>query len=304
MRALAIAGLLCSWLANAAAQSPDDIKRANEIFLEGRDLLTSKQTAAACEKFEESIALDPTAPGVMLNLGLCYEMLEKYATSLYWFRKAQVAAAEAKLPAYEDEAKRHTLLLSAKVSTVKLDTSAAPADVEIRIDSKLIAPTDYARVELDRGTHSLEARASGKQPYKESIEDDEGTITLPPLVDEDTVRLPPPPIEPTPPSNMGRTVLAASFGAVGLGLCIASPLWARHTMNAYDEAVMKGEMPDYSSARAKQHIATGMFVAGLAAIGFGTYLYLTMPSNSPTATTAITPVIDAHHVGIAISGSL
>src|SRR6185503_15104741 len=176
MLALAIAGLLCSWLATAAAQSPSDIARANEIFLEGRELLTSKQTAAACEKFEESIALDPTAPGVMLNLGLCYEMLEKYATSLYWFRKAQVAAAEAKLPAYEDEAKRHTLSLASKVQTVKLDVSDAPADVEIRIDSKLIAPTDYARVELDRGTHNLEARASGKQPFKQSFDDDEGTI--------------------------------------------------------------------------------------------------------------------------------
>ena len=61
----------------------------------------------------------------MLNLGLCYERLERYATSLFWFRKAQVAAAEAHLPAYEDEAKRHTLALSTKVSILKVDASAA-----------------------------------------------------------------------------------------------------------------------------------------------------------------------------------
>jgi hypothetical protein len=302
MRALAIAGLVCGWLGNAAAQSPDDIAKANAIFLEGRELLTSKQTKAACDKFEESIALDPTAPGVMLNLGLCYELLERYATSLYWFRKAQTAAAEAHLPAYEDEAKRHTLALSTKVSTVKLDVSEAPLDVEIRIDTKLIAPTDYARVELDRGTHELEARASGKQPHRESIESDAGTVTIPALTDV-TPEVPIGPIDNGSRSNLGRTLLAAGFGTVGLGLCIAAPLWARHTKNAYDEAVANGDMPSYSEARAKQHVATGMFIAGLGLIGFGTYLYLTMPSSTPVST-AITPVIDAHQVGISISGAL
>jgi len=62
-------------------------------------------------------------------------------------------------------------------------------------------------------------------------------------------------------------------------------------------------MPSYSSARNKEHIATGMFIAGLGLIGFGTYLYLTAPSGK-TPTTAIAPVIDGHQVGLAISGSL
>src|SRR5829696_9786868 len=142
MRAIGIAVVVSAAFGTATAQSPGDLERANALFLEGRELLTSHDTQAACDKFEASIALDPAAPGVMLNLGLCYEMLEKYATSLYWFRKAQVAAAEANLPAYEDEAKRHTVALAAKVSIVRLDASAAPADVEILIDGKAITSTD------------------------------------------------------------------------------------------------------------------------------------------------------------------
>src|SRR6185503_13968636 len=102
MRAIAIAVVVSTALGTAAAQSPDDLERAHALFLEGRKLLTSHDTQAACDKFEASIALDPAAPGVMLNLGLCYELLEKYATSLYWFRRAQVAAAEGNLAAYED----------------------------------------------------------------------------------------------------------------------------------------------------------------------------------------------------------
>ena len=303
MRVLAVAALVCASSVTAAAQTPDDVERAKVVFLEGRELLTSKQTQAACEKFEEAIALDPTAPGVMLNLGLCYELLERYATSLYWFRKAQVAAAEAHLPAYEDEAKRHTIALATKVSIVKLDTSALPDDAEVRIDGKLIAPTDYARIEVDRGSHDLAVRANGKQPYEREVEvtgTDAITIRIPALADEEeevTVDMTEPPVD-TPPSTIGRKIVAASFGAAGLGVCIGSPLWARHTKREYDAAVANGEMPSYSVARTKQHVATVMFVAGLGMIGFGTYLYLTIPAAT------VAPVIDGQQVGVAISGEL
>jgi hypothetical protein len=111
------------------------------------------------------------------------------------------------------------------------------------------------------------------------------------------------PVEPgTPPASRGRIVLAASLGGAGLALCVASPLWARHTQHAYDDAVAAGEMPSYSSARIEQHVATGIFVAGAAAIGAAAYLYFTRPTQTPT--TAIAPVIDGTQVGIAITGSL
>ena len=70
----------------------------------------------------------------------------------------------------------------------------------------------------------------------------------------------------------------------------------------YDDAVKNLEMPDYSSARTKQHVATGMFVAGVGLIGVGAYLYLTKPSSANA--TAFAPVVDAHTIGFAISGSL
>jgi tetratricopeptide (TPR) repeat protein len=301
MRTIGIAVLVCMCVGTARAE-PSDAEQANALFLEGRELLTSHNTQAACEKFEASIALDPEAPGVMLNLGLCYELLEKYATSLYWFRKAQVAAAEANLPAYEEEAKRHTVGLAAKVPIVRLDASAAPG-AEIRIDGKLIAPTDYARVEIDRGSHTLEARAAGKQPYNRSFEVravDGGTITVPAFTDEQQIVTPPPgggDVEVPSPRN--RIILAAGLGAGGLVLCIVSPLWARHTKNAYDEAVANHEMPSYSSARTKQHIATGMFVGGVGLIGVGAYLYFTRPTR-----TTVVPFADSQQVGIAISGAL
>ena len=304
MRWIALA--LVAWLGVARADSSRE--RANELFLEGRELLTSKQTAAACEKFEESIALDPRAPGVMLNLGLCYEMLEKYATSLYWFRKAQAASSEAKLPEYEAEAKRHTIELASKVPVVKIDVSDAPADVEIRIDGKLIQATDYARVEIDRGGHNVEARAPGKQPFQRSIVvkgEDAGTLVIPELEDVKVEKREEPVETPTTRSSTitGRDVLAASFGVVGIGLCIASPLWAHKIKSDYEDARAAMEMPSYSGARNQQHIATGMFFVGAGLVGLGTYLYLSRPSGD-TGATAVVPVVGPSQVGIALSGSL
>ena len=118
--------------------------------------------------------------------------------------------------------------------------------------------------------------------------------------------MPPPvttdPVEPGAPAPRGRIVLAAALGGAGLGLCIGSPLWARHTKHAYDDAVAAGEMPSTSSARLKQHVATGMFVAGAAAVGVAAYLYFTKPASSTS--TAVVPVIDGTQVGLALSGSL
>lgn len=306
MRALGIAVVVCTALGTAAAQSPTDVERANALFLEGRELLTRRDTQAACDKFEASIALDPAAPGVMLNLGLCYELLKKYATSLYWFRKAQVAAAEGKLTAYEDEAKRHTVALAAKVSIVRIGAAAVPASAEILIDGKLVAPTDYARVEVDRGRHTLEARAPGKRPFRRSFEvtgTDAGTLVIPALADGSRgAGSPDSDAFGDAPSPRGRIVLAASLAGAGTLLCIASPLWARSVQSSYDAAVANMEMPSYSAARTQQHIATGMFVVGAGLIGAGAYLYLTRPRAE--VATALVPLIDAHHVGFALSGSL
>src|SRR5262245_38878261 len=98
MRHIGVSVLLvsCALVGAARADGSGKQKRADELFEEGRKLLNAEDPAGACEKFNEAIKLDPDAPGTMLNLGLCNEKLQKYRTALYWFRKAQARAAEAK----------------------------------------------------------------------------------------------------------------------------------------------------------------------------------------------------------------
>src|SRR5579862_1271919 len=74
------------WAGVASAQpDPDAPTPAQTLFSEGRALLEANQPAAACEKFEASLKLEPDAPGPMLNMGLCHEQLDHLATALRWF---------------------------------------------------------------------------------------------------------------------------------------------------------------------------------------------------------------------------
>src|SRR5687768_14215385 len=123
MRRLGVSLAVVTLCVGSALADDGTRKRADELFEQGRKELNEAGTnpaknAAACEKFDEAIKLDPEAPGTMLNLGLCNEKLEKYKTALYWFRKAQARASETGLPEYEEAAKEHTGDLAKKVATI------------------------------------------------------------------------------------------------------------------------------------------------------------------------------------------
>src|SRR5512143_2077883 len=106
----------------AAPEQPPAVR----AFEDGRTLLDAGKPGEACAKFEESIKLDPDAPGTMLNLGLCNELLGRTATALRWFRKAQFRAAESNKTEYEQAAKGKTVLLAGKVPAVRIVFSSAP----------------------------------------------------------------------------------------------------------------------------------------------------------------------------------
>src|SRR5262249_19639315 len=126
----------------------------------------------ACSKFAESIRLEPLAAGTMLNLGLCHQQLRHYKTALHWFRKAQIRATETEppLPAYEREAREHTMHLAPIVPTIKITPIASARDAQITTDDEPIRPEDYLHVELDPGDHVLVATAPGKPTFRKELE--------------------------------------------------------------------------------------------------------------------------------------
>jgi hypothetical protein len=285
MRSLVV---LCLLAGSAAADNRSD---ADKAFNEGRDLLVNKKDAkGACDKFEQAITLDPTAPGVMLNLGLCNEMQERFSTALYWFRRAQAAAAEAKPPLvdYQKAAEEHTQALADKIAVGRvLDTDKYPG-ITITVDGRPVRPDEYNHLELD--TQSvIEAHAPGKLTFTQKVEVDGRTAKDITIVMKDE------PIPPMRDPGKGRRRLAYIVGAGGVVLWGVT-LW-------YGLAVRDTADEDYDKAKRElRYYDTGLFIAGTAAVGAAVVLYLTAPKPYRERREAvITPIVTPDQVGVGYS---
>lgn len=285
--------LVCASLQVAIAETAQE--KADRLFAEGRKALTEEDPKRACELFEEAIKLDVTATGTMLNLGLCYEKLQKYASSLYWFRKAQAAAFENKLTDYEAAAKEHTTLNAPKVSVLTITVVGVP-DADIRLDGKKVEPTDYGRVEVDAGTHELVSRAAGKKKVIQTLSINEAESQA------ITVEFKEAAVAEYVDRGSGRRKGAIILGAAGVATLIGVGIYGFvEKANYEDPAAMKDEYED--AATRLRYIGTGLFVIGLGAVAAGTILYLTAPGKEQISDgTAFTPVLSPNEVGFAFSG--
>lgn len=294
--------IACALTAVASADTPQ--QQADKLFAEGRELLVVKKDAkAACEKFEAAISLDATATGTMLNLGLCYETLGKYATSIAWFRKARNAASEAHLDEYEAAATTHTQTITGKVPSLQI---TIPPNAELWIDGKKIAATEYGRVEVDPGSHELVGTSTGMKKVVQKVDVTEGeakpvTITftevaVPVYVDR----------------GHGRKRGAIVLGAAGVAAMIFSGVYSYVEKQAFDDVPSDPKYPDRASQDKRQgeikdkvfYVGTGAFILGSAAVVAAGILYFTAPGKEQVSDgTAFAPVITGDSVGFAASGS-
>ncbi len=283
------------WAGVASAQPAPT--PAQVLFAEGRALLEANQPAAACDKFEASLKLEPDAPGPMLNLGLCHEQLDQLATALHWFRRVQARASELNLPDVEAAAKDKTGALAARVPTIKLTFSRTPPPgTGVAVDGTRVDEVDFARLELDAGHHVVVAE--GVPHVRSEIEITDGdakTVVL---------ALPEPP---QPPKKVWVTVdrgperrrLAYIVGGVGAALLVGDTVFglvAKHEWDATEHPTTK-----QSWQNALRYGGTSIFVVGAGAVAVAAYLYLHAPAPERVERTVVVPAIDRNHVGLALS---
>ena len=296
--------IACALTAVASADTPQ--QQADKLFAEGRELLMVKKDAkAACEKFEAAISLDATATGTMLNLGLCYETLGKYATSIAWFRKAQSAATEAKLDEYEAAAKEHTRNIAAKVPSLQITVS--PPEAEVRIDGTKIASTEYGKVEVDPGSHEIVGTTKGKKKVVQTIDVPESTskaIVVAFIEDAVPVYV---------DRGKGRRRGALILGGAGVAALAFSGIYSyaqkqnwkdagNDTVNVPSKTQRDKNQDDIATK--VQYLGTGAFILGCGAIVAAGVLYFPAPEKEKIADgTAFAPVITRDSFGLAASGS-
>jgi tetratricopeptide (TPR) repeat protein len=276
--------IVCA-LAGDAAANPT----ADKLFDEGRALLAKGDPRGACDKFESAIKLDPGATGTMLNLGLCYEKLGKYATSIAWFRRAQARATEHQLAEYAEAATKYTVELAPKVPTLAIQV-VGPADTEIRLDGDKVDPTDYGQLEVDPGKHELTGTADGKQPATVSVDAKIRAKLVPVRIDvtRDLARA-------GGGHRKRNAILLGVGGAALLGASLGTALyWQKQGEAAVD--------PDANAQTKITYVSNGLFVAGIAAVGVAAYLYVTAPS-AEAPRTAFAPFVTGDQAGFAVTGA-
>jgi hypothetical protein len=274
---------------------------AEQAFLDGRVLMDAGKHPEACARFEESIKLEPDAPGTLLNLGLCNERMGRTATALAWFRKAQFRAAETAMTDYEDVAKNNTFMLAVRVPTLRIAVTNAPPGSTVHLDDKQLADLELGKVEVDPGRHVVELRIQGKEPVRAEVTVKDGDHRDVPLTI--VTAAPPAPVQVTVDVDRGasRRLLAYVVGGAGLAMwggSLAVSLVARGDYQA-------SEHPE--DRRDAQQLArfggTSLFIAGTAAIAGAVVIYLSAPGVERGERTALTPVVGGDQLGLVVHGA-
>jgi hypothetical protein len=153
------------------AQPSDRAVAAEALFAEGRSLIAQNRFAEACEKFDASRKLDP-AVGTLLSLGHCYEAQQRTASAWFAYRAA-VALAAQRNDLRRSTAEERASALEPQLPTIVVHLGEDPSGppTQVAIDGEAFGPDALrAPIAVDPGPHSIEATASGRQPWSTRVE--------------------------------------------------------------------------------------------------------------------------------------
>lgn len=306
---LTVFGLLGTeraWAAEAAADA---------LFEQGRSALTQGDYEIACDKLRRSDELDP-APGTKLNLAECEAMRGRVATAY-----VLLAEVERVLPASDVRApiargKREGLERRLPKLRVTL-APQAPQQTQIRVGTRLLAPSDYGKDILwDPGTWEVSVAAAGFAEHRFQVLIEEGKTQLIvaqplpretaqgraiPLVANRQVAHPRAPIRsqlaqatkssPGPTSSKGLVALGLGLSATALATVTGIlTLQAKSDNDAHCNEVSQNCDADGRTAASRGRILGGITTAGLVAgaVGIGLGIYWISKGEDTPRSAAIT----------------
>lgn len=300
MRAIALAAVLacgCLSPAIAAAAEGGSAAEADTLFTQGRELLEQGRYAEACEKLRKSDELAP-AIGTLLNLGYCYEQLQRYASAMDAYAEAALLAKDARDDKRERFARERFAAVEPKALKLVLRVAeGAASGIEVKRNGMVMPPATWGiPVPVDPEDIVISAAAPGRTPWRAAVlgrgEGATMTVIVPPLDHERPIAAPPPKQEGLRLGakrivavGLGGAALAAFGAGVGLGLGARS---------RYDDSLAGCDATGCSDAArdaqrgavAQGNVATVLVAAGLACVGGGVYLWLTGGDGAKTGASA------------------
>jgi len=302
-------------LAAPAAGQPATTAKADALFNEGRTLLEAGRFKEACEKFEASLD-ESDALGTRLNLALC---MEKRGWIYSAVVKYDDTAARAERAGQHDSAKvarDHANALRSLVPELVITLTAPvvgervmisrPGHPDREIDPRNPVPIDPTDPNDPTDRITVTARAEGHVAYAAppvTILPSGPALPKPaPIVIPELAAILDPSIRPVPPVRHRRRlygVLLAGGGAVAIA---GSALWAVKASD--NSASCRDDLGNLDTGCGDflqlRFGATGLFVAGAAAVGLGVYLILTPHKGEER--TALIPTAGPDRAGLAVLG--
>jgi hypothetical protein len=211
---LAVAATLAltSLFATKAEAQEDRVARAAVLAREAEDLLAKGSVPEACNKLEESQALDPRG-GTLLDLALCREREGRIGTAYNLFVDAEKIATEEKRNDRVTTARvrKNALFLKLPRLTINVPAEVVVEGLEIRLghagdlrSMKLVPQSEWGKpIIADTGDLVVMASAPKKATWQGPVKlttAERKSISVPALAEGDGPA-PLPPIVETPPPN-------------------------------------------------------------------------------------------------------
>jgi hypothetical protein len=309
----------------------DDLATAQQLFRQGRSLMSEGKVAEACGKFEGAAQLSPTA-GVRLNLAECWAKLGRTASAWAKYEEAQTLAERAGDAAAVQIARERRAELEPRLSflTISVPPEAVVEGLEISRDGQRLPPAAWnTPVPIDPGDHMVVARAPQRRPWSERPSVAGAGVKLNvvvPVLEFDPSATGLPPTDPSEPPTVGTDVgrqgarggtqrtlglVSGGVGVIGLGVGTYFGLRAMAKQDDYEEhRGADGRCLDVDcqtsseDAHAAGNLSTVGFVAGGALVAVGAVLWLTAPDGGvKTTSTRVGPAASPQMAGLEMRGT-
>lgn len=292
--------------AAAYGQSSPREAQAKVLFRAGAEFMKQAQYRQAIDKFTASLKQFPKL-ATRMNIAICYERLGQLATAHRLYNDTAKQAQARNKSRWIERANAAARALEPRVPKliVHIPIRHRVATLRVLRDGVPI-PTRQLDdpIRLNPGRYHIQARADGYRAYEVTIDLDVGaqfTVMVPKLK-----RRPSDPRIRRRAGAAGMVVgAAAALASIGLG-------WSADAIR--DRAFDSGQCARDSSlcspmgqremntAHARARWATITGSVGMALVGLGVALYVTAPKHRERSSTAVTPLVDRDHLGVAVSG--
>lgn len=158
----ALAAITAPAVANPAAE---------QMFLDGRQLLKDGHLDEACDRFAKSQEIEPRV-GTLLNLGDCRERQGKFATAWEVFLAAKTLATQQNDGRAAEAGKRAEALAPRRAfMTLVVPAERRVPGLAITRNDVTVPPAEWGtEIPIDPGSYTIVAKAPGYQPVSTKLE--------------------------------------------------------------------------------------------------------------------------------------